>query len=116
MITVVQAGPNDEDVVQISLSTGSLLIEVPLTTIEYGDIRLPLTLKYDASGCRLESQPGWMGLHWSLVAGGVIRRQQNGLPDELISLPVGTVPDVHTGYLDKKARLNPADWATLNAL
>ncbi|MEM6737220.1 MAG: hypothetical protein AAF620_14240, partial [Bacteroidota bacterium] len=99
--------------IPVSLFTGSPLIEVPLTTIEYGDIRLPITLKYDASGCRPESQPGWVGLNWSLVAGGMIRRQQNGLPDELIPLPVGTAPDVHTGYLDKKERLNPADWATL---
>ncbi|MEM6738097.1 MAG: hypothetical protein AAF620_18720, partial [Bacteroidota bacterium] len=69
--------------IPVSLFTGSPLIEVPLTTIEYGDIRRPLTLKYDASGCRPESQLGWVGLNWSLVAGGLIRRQQNGLPDEL---------------------------------
>ena len=66
----------------VSLSTGTLNVEIPLYTLTNGDIKVPITMSYDASGVRAESHPTWVGLNWNLKAGGKITRIVNGLPDE----------------------------------
>lgn len=43
---------------------------------------MPLALNYDASGVRPDEHPGWVGMNFSLSAGGVITRTVNNLPDE----------------------------------
>jgi len=68
--------------VPVSYYTGIPNISVPLYEIKTGALDLPISLSYHAGGVRVEEMASWVGLGWSLNAGGVISRQLRGLPDE----------------------------------
>lgn len=74
--------------IPVSLYTGTPNISIPLYEISTGDFSLPISLSYQASGIKVEDIASWVGLGWSLNAGGIISRSVRGLPDEL------------NGYLD----------------
>lgn len=52
--------------------TGVADISVPLYTIKCKDIEIPLVLRYDASGIKVEQEASWVGLGWNLMVGGCI--------------------------------------------
>ena len=52
--------------------TGTANISVPLYTIKNKDIEIPLVLRYDASGIKVEQEASWVGLGWNLMVGGCI--------------------------------------------
>jgi YD repeat-containing protein len=54
--------------------TGIPDINIPLYTIKEGDITLPISLSYHASGIKPTDVNGFVGLGWSLNAGGKISR------------------------------------------
>ncbi|SDT67415.1 hypothetical protein SAMN05216490_4790 [Mucilaginibacter mallensis] len=66
----------------VSFFTGVPQIEIPLYTLKEREISVPISLSYHASGFRPDQHPGWVGLGWSLNAGGVITRVVNDIPDE----------------------------------
>lgn len=66
----------------VSLSSGGLGIEIPVYTLKEGDITVPISLSYDATGVRVASHPGWVGQNWTLKAGGMISRVVKSVPDE----------------------------------
>ncbi|MDR1671613.1 MAG: RHS repeat protein [Alistipes sp.] len=66
----------------VSLSSGTIAVDVPLYTLQEGDITVPISLSYDASGVKVDAQPAWVGQNWSLRAGGMISRIVKGVPDE----------------------------------
>ena len=66
----------------VSLSSGTLGIDIPLHELRCGDIKVPISLSYDATGIRAETHPTWVGLNWNLKAGGKITRVVKGEPDE----------------------------------
>lgn len=68
--------------VPVGLYTGIPSISVPFYDINSGGINIPVNLSYYAGGVKVEETPSWVGLGWSLNAGGVISRQVRGLPDE----------------------------------
>ncbi|WP_375560561.1 hypothetical protein ACE193_23165 [Bernardetia sp. OM2101] len=68
--------------VPVGLYTGIPQISIPLTSIQDGSLSLPISLSYHAGGVRVEEIASWVGLGWSLNAGGVITRQVRGIPDE----------------------------------
>ncbi len=68
--------------VPVSLYTGLPSIGLPLYKLQEGNLSLPLALNYHASGVRPDAHPGWVGMGWSLDAGGVISRDVNDQPDE----------------------------------
>lgn len=47
-------------------------IEIPLYTIECGELSLPITLSYHAGGIKVDQVATWVGLGWSLNAGGAV--------------------------------------------
>lgn len=49
-------------------------IQVPLTTLKAKGADLPIYLTYHAGGHKPEQHPGWVGLGWTLRAGGCINR------------------------------------------
>lgn len=61
--------------------TGRPDINIPLYEIKTSNHSLPVILSYDASGVRASQQASWVGLSWSLSAGGVITRTVRGLDD-----------------------------------
>lgn len=66
----------------VSLYTGTVNIEVPLYEIKVQDFSLPISLSYHSSGIKVEDIASWVGLGWSLNAGGVITRAMVGMPDD----------------------------------
>lgn len=58
----------------VNMSSGVPDISIPLYTIESGGLKVPITLSYHASGIKVNESAGWVGLGWSLSAGGSITR------------------------------------------
>ena len=59
----------------ISYYAGTPQINIPLYNFEVGDFDLPISLSYHASGIKVDEVASWVGLGWSLNAGGVISIQ-----------------------------------------
>jgi YD repeat-containing protein len=66
----------------VGLYTGVPNISIPLTSVQGRTVSVPITLGYHASGVRVTEIASWVGLGWSLNAGGVISRSIRGLKDE----------------------------------
>jgi hypothetical protein len=66
----------------VNLVSGSPQINIPIYTLEYGGMSLPISLDYDASGIKVEAIASSVGLNWSLNVGGVVNRIVKGAPDE----------------------------------
>jgi YD repeat-containing protein len=80
--------------VPVSIYTGIPNISIPLYTINSGTLSLPVTLNYHAGGIKVEEEASWVGLGWSLSAGGVITRSVRGTDDLLSNGQVTGYPDV----------------------
>ena len=62
--------------------TGTADISVPLYTIKCKDIEIPVVLRYDASGIKVEQEASWVGLGWNLTVGGCINYVCAGSHDQ----------------------------------
>lgn len=82
----------------VSYYTGIPDISVPIYEIKSGDISVPITLNYHASGIKVTDIASFVGLGWSLQAGGQISRRVMG----------GKADEVENGYLSGKTRLTSA--------
>ena len=69
--------------IPVSYFNGLPNISVPLTELKARGYTLPIYLSYHASGNKPDQHPGWVGLGWSLHAGGCINRVVNGMKDEM---------------------------------
>ncbi|MFC1224433.1 hypothetical protein ACFE6N_11525 [Pedobacter sp. BG31] len=94
--------------VPVSKYTGIPSISIPLYTISDGSLKIPLELSYHAGGVKVDNHPGWVGLGWSLRAGGCITRIVKGLEDELET--------DKGGFYDNYPSMAGTDWYTLNKL
>jgi hypothetical protein len=66
----------------VSYFTGLPEISIPIFEVKSGGLSVPISLSYHPSGIRPTDQASWVGLGWSLSAGGQISRKTNGKPDE----------------------------------
>lgn len=66
----------------VGLHTGIPQIDIPIYTIKSKLLEVPISISYHASGIKVDEMASWVGLGWSLNAGGVITRSVVGLPDE----------------------------------
>jgi YD repeat-containing protein len=64
------------------LYTGTVRVEIPIYTYKDPDFELPIALSYASNGYMPNVQANFVGLGWSLIAGGVITRRVNGKKDE----------------------------------
>ena len=62
--------------------TGIPGISVPIYDIRIKGLTIPINLSYHASGNKVSEVASWVGLGWSLNAGGVVTRSMRGRPDE----------------------------------
>jgi uncharacterized repeat protein (TIGR02543 family) len=83
----------------VSLYTGTPNISIPLFEIRNKNLSVPISLSYHASGIKVEERAGWVGLGWSLNAGGIITRTVVGKPDE----------QTYTGYWEMVKNIPPTD-------
>lgn len=67
---------------QVNLFTGLPDITIPLYEIKAGDISLPVSISYHASGIKVNDWGSWVGIGWSLNAGASVTRKVMGLADE----------------------------------
>ena len=102
----------------VSFFTGTPQISVPLYTIKCGELSLPITLNYQATGVMPDNHPGWVGLNWNLASDGIIYRSVNDMPDE--QLYAFRWEDSQTkrldnvGYFYNRNVLNVAEWETFD--
>jgi hypothetical protein len=85
--SVVPVSPNAASLgkygeIPVGFSTGIPNISVPIFDIQSGSLKMPVNISYHAGGMRVEEVASWVGLGWSLNAGGVITRQVRGIADE----------------------------------
>ena len=66
----------------VSYYTGVPEINIPLYDLKDGAAHIPISLSYHASGIKVEETASWVGLGWTLNAGGIIMRTVRGAPDE----------------------------------
>lgn len=65
----------------VNYSRGLPQIDIPLMSISDKDLNLDISLSYHAAGIKVDQEAGWVGLGWSLNAGGMITGQVRGVPD-----------------------------------
>jgi len=58
--------------IPVSKYTGIPSIDIPIYTIEVGDLKVPISLNYYASGIQVAQEATWVGLGWNLLCGGCI--------------------------------------------
>jgi hypothetical protein len=66
----------------VSRETGVPNISIPIHTINAGELSVPISLSYHAAGNKVDDIASWVGLGWTLNAGGVVSRAVKGRPDE----------------------------------
>jgi hypothetical protein len=68
--------------VPVTMYTGMANVGIPIFTVQGTDISLPISLSYNYNGLKPAEQVSWVGLGWSLQAGGVITHSVHGKDDE----------------------------------
>ena len=88
----------------VDLCNGLVKTSIPLYEIVDGDIRIPITLNYHASGLKPNMRSShWLGDGWSLSTGPLLSRTINGVADE-------------TKYWSKLALSDSLSYEQLNAI
>ena len=88
------------DVPEVSMDyyTGNPGFEKTLHVIETPNIELPITLSHDGRAVKPTDRPSWVGLGWSLSAGGVVTRSVRGQPDNKRDGFVYSASEIHRDY------------------
>jgi len=58
--------------IPVSHSTGIPNISIPIHTVTDGPLSIPIGVSYHGSGIKVNEVATWVGLGWSLNAGGMI--------------------------------------------
>lgn len=96
-------------------------IDIPLYTLDYKDLHLPIHLSYHASGIKVNQYPTCVGLGWNLNAGGCITRVVNGIPDETNAEDICDqtgyeYSETNPGYYFYSGTMDRDDWASEEVL
>lgn len=68
--------------IPVDISTGVPNINIPIYTLKSGNINVPISISYHASGIKLQDIASEVGLGWVLNSGGIVTRTVLGQPDE----------------------------------
>ncbi len=69
----------------VDLYTGTARVDIPIYLYSDRDFDLSVGIGYASNGLVPSRQTGILGLNWFLNCGGVITREINGLPDDVMS-------------------------------
>jgi RHS repeat-associated protein len=101
----------------MNLANGTANVSIPLFNLQDGFYSFPVGLSYRTTPMRPDEHPGWVGMGWTLGAGGVISRQVQGTIDEESYDVTTTIngqsqgTDTHNrGYLYNYSDLNTSNW------
>jgi YD repeat-containing protein len=103
----------------VDLSTGLVAISIPLHTVRSHQVKMPLELKFHASGLKSDEREGLLGLRWVLGGGGHVSRTVKGYADEFlpfnqqVSNP-NYSPDFRTLYGTVRPKPSNAPYNTIN--
>lgn len=78
----------------VNKNLGKVGISIPVYSISEKGINIPISLNYNTSGIRLNDLASWVGLGWTLNAGGAIIRNTKGLPDKTYSSNIPALKDL----------------------
>lgn len=109
-ITVVPASPTAKKIERygdypVSLYTGVPEISIPLYEIVSGDLVIPISISYHASGFKVNDVSNPVGLGWALNAGGQISRTLRGKPDEITNTLKGFFDESFLNFHSMMERL-----------
>lgn len=90
--------------VSVSKFSGIPNVNIPIRVVKEHDLGTDISLSYYGGGVLPDVHPGWVGLGWSLNAGGIITRKVNGKEDEL--------PGDLGGFFDGHYLLNDTGWSS----
>jgi YD repeat-containing protein len=65
----------------LNLYTGNAEVKVPLYSINFDGLEIPIELSYNTLGVNIDASASRVGLNWSLSAGGMITRETLGQQD-----------------------------------
>lgn len=109
--SIVPPSPNAASLGKYADAPVSFYTGLPNTTINIHEIKtqelsVPISLSYHHGGIRVEEEASWVGLGWSLNAGGAITRTIRGLDDlRAWGYPFNTFPqDFVFGAADAQAK------------
>ena len=68
--------------VTVNEFTGMVSKTIPIYNYQAGNLQLPISLNYSGAGVRVDDVPTWVGINWTLNAGGVITRTVKDIADE----------------------------------
>ena len=85
------AGLGQYGEVPVSLYNGMPQVNVPITQLSGNDMTMPISLSYHASGNKVNQIASWVGLGFSLNAGGVITREIRDQPDDAYKFGSATI-------------------------
>lgn len=66
---------------QVGKYTGTANVAVPLHSVDFEGLQIPIALSYQTGGIRVDQEATWAGLGWTLSANAAISRQTNGYDD-----------------------------------
>ena len=84
----------------VDLYTGTLNVEIPIYRYKDNDFDVPINIRYSTNGFRPNSTTGPLGLGWTLMAGGCITRNINGIADEKSVDIYGSLYHIRPDYTD----------------
>lgn len=105
-----------------ALPTGVPDITVPVYNMTYEGLTVPIELSYNVNAVKPDLHPSWVGLGWSLIAGGAINRVVNDKPDDLLycnldAEDINKIPSItNVGYYYNHAALSGSDWASTSKI
>ncbi|WP_426293858.1 hypothetical protein ACN9ML_01570 [Dyadobacter endophyticus] len=85
---------------QVNHSSGTPNFNFPVVTVTEGTLQVPISLQYSYSGFRPGDQPGWVGMGFSLFAGGAVTRKVKGFADEMTGFGYQAHPNAIADFVN----------------
>jgi hypothetical protein len=96
------------------LSTGSVVSDFLLCELESGNIKIPLRIRFNPWGLRVDEAPTSLGLGWSLSATGSVNQSIKGIDD--LRGNDGDLPDVGSYISPSYANANQVLSTSVNSM